>query len=125
MPPACLPALWLPPRVLLQVYQGAAEALDALATRLSPAAGGGDFFFGSQPTSLDALLYSCLAYLRAAPVVHPCLRKKLEGHRVLGAYVDRLAQQAFKASVPAAADAGIDWSTWGGGPAGSGGSNDQ
>lgn len=61
------------PTLPLQIYAGAAEALDALAQRLgvTASAGGGDFFFGPQPCSLDALLYSCLAYLRAAPVVHP------------------------------------------------------
>lgn len=59
-----------------QVYGGAAEALDALAQRLGAAssAGGGGYFFGAQPCSLDALLYACLSYLRAAPVVHPQAR---------------------------------------------------
>lgn len=53
--------------------QGAAEALDALALRLGsghPSPEGG-FFFGPQPSSLDAALYACLAFLRGAPVVHP------------------------------------------------------
>lgn len=53
--------------------QGAAEALDAFALRLGsghPSPEGG-FFFGPQPSSLDAALYACLAFLRAAPVVHP------------------------------------------------------
>ena len=102
------------------MYQRAAEALDALATRMGGSAptssgGGGAFFFGSLPSSLDALLYSCLAYLRAAPVVHPQLQQKLAGHRVLLAYLDRLAESAaFAAAVPAAADANMDWSHWGG-----------
>lgn len=101
-----------------EVYQAAADALDALAVRLGSSAGPSssatDFFFGSQPTSLDALLYSCLAYLHAAPVVHPQLQRKLMGHRVLSAYVDRLSLLAFATSVPAAADAHLDWSAWGG-----------
>ena len=96
------------------MYQDAADALDALASKLSSntasGGGGGDYLFGRQPCSLDALLYSCLAYLQAAPVVHPRLRHKLAAHRVLGAYVDRLAQLAFSSAVPAAADAGLDWS---------------
>lgn len=101
------------------MYQGAADALDALAIRLSAnasATSAGDFFFGSQPSSLDALLYSCLAYLRAAPVVHPQLQRKLAGHRVLTAYCDRVSQLAdFDSTVPAAADANLGWSAWGGG----------
>ena len=91
-----------------EVYQGAAEALDALAQRLA----GADFFFGAQPTSVDALLFSCLAYLRIAPVVHPQLRHKLEGHRVLGAYVERLSQLAFATSAPAAADVRLGEGAW-------------
>ena len=100
------------------MYQGACEALDALATRLSSggsssSSGGGAFFFGAQPSSLDALLYSCLAYLRAAPVVHPQLAQKLAAHRVLGAYLDRIAELAFSSAVPTAAEAQLDWSQWG------------
>lgn len=98
----------------LQVYQDAAEALDALASKLGSNTSGGDFLFGTQPSSLDALLYSCLAFLRAAPVVHPRLQQKLAGHRVLGTYVERLSQLAFSSTVPAAADAGLDWSQWDG-----------
>lgn len=96
--------------MLAQIYQGAAYALDALAMRLGSS--GGDFFFGPRPTSLDASLYSCLAFLHAAPVVHPQLQRKLAGHRVLTAYVERVSQLAFSASVPAAADAHLDWSAW-------------
>lgn len=99
------------------MYGGAAEALDALAQRLGAgaAAGGGDFFFGAQPCSLDAQLYSCLAYLRACPAVHPQLVAKLEAHRPLGAYLGRLAAAAFAAPLPAAAAASLDWSAWGSG----------
>ncbi|PSC73709.1 metaxin-1 isoform X2 [Micractinium conductrix] len=94
------------------VYGGAAEALDALGARLA-ATTSGDYFFGGQPSSLDALLYGCLAYLRSAPVVHPQLGARLGAHRSLGAYVERLSGVAFEAPAPAAADAELDWSAWG------------
>ncbi|PRW33295.1 metaxin 1 [Chlorella sorokiniana] len=97
-----------------QVYAGATEALDALAQRLGAAAPGGQFFFGSQPSTLDALLFGCLSFLRSSPAVHPQLAAKLQSTPVLGAYVDRLAAAA-DVSTPAvsAADAELDWSAWG------------
>ncbi|KAL4440053.1 hypothetical protein ABPG75_003054 [Micractinium tetrahymenae] len=98
------------------IYQGAAEALDALALRLGsghPSPEGG-FFFGPQPSSLDAALYACLAFLRGAPVVHPSLAKKLAAHRSLASYVERLGGAAFAAPAPSAADASMDWSAWSG-----------
>jgi metaxin len=98
------------------VYQGAADALDALALRLetggSGSKGGGGFFFGSRPSTIDALLYACLAYVHAAPVVHPQLRQKLDGHRSLVAYLERCSQRAFSAGAPAAAEASFDFTAW-------------
>lgn len=61
----------------------------------------------------DALLFACLAYIRSAPVVHPDLRKKFDSYAVLGRYVDRVASRAFSLAVPYAAQADLQWSSWG------------
>ena len=58
----------------------------------------------------DALLYGVLAYLKAAPVVHPELREKIAGSPALTAYVDRISSRHFATTVPSAADSDINWS---------------
>lgn len=93
----------------MQLYSQAAAALAALASHLAVAASG-PYFLGAQPTSLDALLYGVLAYLKAAPVVHPELRKKIAGSPALTAYVDRISSRHFATTVPSAADSDINWS---------------
>ena len=59
---------------MLQVYSGLAAAYAAIAERLSAA--DGNFFFGSKPSSLDALLFGHLAFHLAAPVSAPEIREQ-------------------------------------------------
>ena len=59
------------------------------------------------------MLFGCLAFIRGAPVIHPSLRRKLEGQRSLVAYLDAIADGYFAAGVPAMADdASVHWSHW-------------
>ena len=58
------------------------------------------------------MVYSVLAYIKAAPVAHPQLRSQLAGHRALAAYVDRMSEQLFAEAVPSADEAGVRWSQW-------------
>ena len=60
--------------MLLQVYKDAAAAYRAIDQRLR-AKRDGDFIFGSRPSSLDALLFSHLAFHQGAPVSAPELRQ--------------------------------------------------
>lgn len=60
--------------MFLQVYKDAAAAYRALDQRLR-AKRDGDFIFGSRPSSLDALLFSHLAFHQGAPVSAPELRQ--------------------------------------------------
>ncbi|GAB4823781.1 hypothetical protein N2152v2_010827 [Parachlorella kessleri] len=96
----------------VQIYTEAGEALEALANHLTATSGSGNFFLGRQPTSLDALLFGCLAFIRGAPVVHEHLRRKLESHRSLIAYLDAIAADYFAHGVPSAAEADVQWSQW-------------
>ncbi|KXZ56862.1 hypothetical protein GPECTOR_1g778 [Gonium pectorale] len=90
-----------------QVYSGAVQVLDALADRLR--ATGGAFFFGNEPTSLDALLAGHLMYYRMSPAVAP-----VQSQPALCAYLDRLTGRYF--SIPATprsaleSEAGPSWS---------------
>ena len=69
-PADCLPA----PAAATQIYAAAAAALDALASRLAASNPKGPYFFGAQPSSIDAPLFAVLSFLKAAPTVHPDLR---------------------------------------------------
>lgn len=74
------------------VYDAAAAAHAALAARL--AARGGDrgaFFFGEQPSSLDALLFAHLSFHASAPVSSPELRESVARLPGLSRYVDGLS----------------------------------
>jgi hypothetical protein len=55
-------------------------------------------------------VFGCLAYVRAAPVVHAELRRRMEAHPSLSHYVNRLAADQFASEVPRAADADLSWS---------------
>ena len=57
-----------------QMYADAAAALTALADRLKSS--GGAFFFGSRPSSLDAVLVGHLIYFRLCPAAPPVLQQK-------------------------------------------------
>jgi hypothetical protein len=61
----------------------------------------------------DAVLFGCLAFIRGAPVVHEHLRRKLDSHSSLVAYLDRIAATYFAHGVPSAAEDGnVQWSHW-------------
>lgn len=74
-----------------------------------------------QPTfaptgSADALLFGCLVYLKAAPVVHPDLQKKLDDP-ALSAYVEHISTDYFASRAPSAGistgiSTGMQWSEW-------------
>ncbi|KAF8054985.1 MTX1 [Scenedesmus sp. PABB004] len=81
-----------------KAYQGAVEALSALADRLR--ASPGRFFFGDRPSSLDALLFGHLAFYRHSPVAAPVLREKVGGLLVLVRYVDALLADFFATDMP-------------------------
>ena len=73
-----------------KVYDAASAAHAALAARLAASPGGG-FFFGSSPSSLDALLFAHLGFHASAPVSAPELRESISRHPSLTRYVDGLA----------------------------------
>ena len=75
----------------LQIYASLADAYAAIAERLSGSEG--DYFFGSQPSSLDALLFGHLAFHQAAPVSSPEIR-----HQVRLAYVTFIDLSCLKFS---------------------------
>ena len=66
-------------RAYLQIYRDAAAVYAALEQRLQSERGG-IFFFGSKPSSLDALLYSHLSYHLSAPSSAPELRQAVRLH---------------------------------------------
>ena len=80
--PVCLKLLKVCAMVL-QVYSRLASAYAAIAERLSAIEG--NFFFGSKPSSLDALLFGHLAFHLAAPVSAPEIREQ-----VVHLYLDNL-----------------------------------
>lgn len=104
----------LPPH---QIYESAAAAIDAIAAKLLLSAAD-DYALGDRPSSLDATLFGCLAYLRSSPAVHPDLRAKLTAHRSLERYVERLAERHFQREVPRAEEAHLEWGSWGPGAGG-------
>jgi len=59
----------------VQIYASLADAYAAIAERLDGSEGG--YFFGSKPSSLDALLYGHLAFHQAAPVTSPEIRHQV------------------------------------------------
>ena len=67
----------LKPLPTSQMYSDASAAITALADRLR--ASGGAFFFGSRPSSLDALLVGHLIYFRLCPAAPPVLQQKVWG----------------------------------------------
>ena len=60
-----------------QIYADAAAVYAALADHLRGTAGKGAYFFGAQPSSLDAALFAHLALHHSAPVSAPELRQVL------------------------------------------------
>lgn len=100
-------------------YREACQVLDAVSVRLMVAPEAGPFFFGSAPSSLDALLFACLAYIRSCPSVHPELQKAMKALGALGRYIDRIAVECYEREVATAtAAADLKWSAWKPGAAG-------
>lgn len=73
------------------MYSEAQECLTTLSTRL----GTNEFFFGSHPSSLDAIVYSHLAPLLKAPFPNPALQNHLKGCTNLVTFVSRISQRYF------------------------------
>lgn len=74
------------------VYSEAQKCLTLLSTRL----GESEFFFGSHPTSLDAVIYSYLAPLLKAPLPNPALQNHLKACTNLVKFVTRISQRYFE-----------------------------
>lgn len=58
--------------------------------------GDGDFFFGQQPSTIDAIVYSYLAPLLKAPLPNPILQNHLKNCTNLVKYVSRISQKYFE-----------------------------
>jgi hypothetical protein len=67
----------------------AADALAALAARMEASPGGGPYFFGAAPSSLDAFAFAHLAFITHAPTADGPLRAALKRHPSLLAFVQR------------------------------------
>ncbi|XP_076183687.1 metaxin-1 isoform X2 [Ptiloglossa arizonensis] len=75
-----------------QVYSEAQKCLTLLSTRL----GDSEYFFGQQPTILDAIIYSYLAPLLKVPLPNPALQNHLKACTNLVQYVIRISQKYFQ-----------------------------
>ncbi|XP_008545155.3 metaxin-1 isoform X2 [Microplitis demolitor] len=75
-----------------KVYSEAQKCITLLSTRL----GDSDYFFGTSPTSLDALVYSYLAPLLKAPLPNPALQNHLKACTNLTKFVSRISQRYFE-----------------------------
>ncbi|PNW85250.1 hypothetical protein CHLRE_03g177900v5 [Chlamydomonas reinhardtii] len=101
-----------------QAFADAAAVLDALADRLRSS--GAAFFFGSAPSSLDALLAGHLLFYRVSPAAAPVLQDKVLSQPVLCEYLDRLLGRHF--ALPATPRAALEQGAGGSGGGGGGGS---
>ncbi|XP_032686554.1 metaxin-1 isoform X3 [Odontomachus brunneus] len=75
-----------------EVYVEAQKCLTLLSTRL----GDRDFFYGQQPSTVDAIIYSYLAPLLKAPLPNPSLQNHLKACTNLVKYVSRISQRYFE-----------------------------
>lgn len=74
-----------------EVYSEAQECIKLLSTRL----GDSQYFFGDQPSTLDAIIYSYLAPLLNAPLPNKALQNYLNTHTNLTDYVKRISKKYF------------------------------
>lgn len=82
-------------------YGHGEEALAALSARLANSAQqGGDYFFGREPTSVDASAFAYLTMVLHCPLPHDALRRKLQTHSNLVEYCDRIAARFFGGAPP-------------------------
>lgn len=77
-----------------EVYVRADECMALLNGRLGGSAGH-PFFFGQEPSSLDALVYGHLAPLLKAPLPNPRLQTSLKRHDHLVAFITRISARYF------------------------------
>ncbi|XP_072760799.1 metaxin-1 isoform X1 [Anoplolepis gracilipes] len=75
-----------------EVYSEAQKCLTLLSMRL----GDREFFFGQQPCTIDAIVYSYLAPLLKAPLPNPILQNHLKNCTNLVKYVSRISQRYFE-----------------------------
>ncbi|RLU20930.1 hypothetical protein DMN91_007544, partial [Ooceraea biroi] len=75
-----------------EVYLKAQECLTLLSTKL----GDDEFFYGQQPSAIDAIIYSYLAPLLKAPLPNPVLQNHLKACTNLAKYVSRISQRYFE-----------------------------
>lgn len=69
-------------RLWLQIYESLEPAYAALAERLNSS--DGNYMFGANPSSLDALLFGHLAFHAAAPVSCPEIQHQVRLKSELG-----------------------------------------
>ncbi|XP_074113347.1 metaxin-1 isoform X2 [Cotesia typhae] len=74
------------------VYSDAQKCITLLSTRL----GDSEYFFGPNPTSLDALIYAYLAPLLKAPLPNPALQNHLKACTNLSKFISRISQRYFE-----------------------------
>ncbi|XP_017789633.1 PREDICTED: metaxin-1 [Habropoda laboriosa] len=75
-----------------KVYSEAQKCLTLLSTSL----GDLDYFLGTEPTVLDAIIYSYLAPLLKAPLPNPALQNHLKACTNLVQYISRISERYFK-----------------------------
>ncbi|MEW5303466.1 MAG: hypothetical protein WDW36_006154 [Sanguina aurantia] len=76
-----------------QVFEEAVTVIGAVSDRLR--ASGGRYFFGPNPSSIDALIYGHMAYFRASAAVPPTLKDKVTGLAILSDYLDHIRYSLF------------------------------
>lgn len=79
----------------LQVYKEAEECLTLLSTKL----GDKEFFFGTSPCSLDAVVFAHLAPLLKAPLPSAALQNHLKACTNLNRFVGRILQRYFSKDI--------------------------
>ena len=73
------------------MYSDAEKCLTLLSNRL----GDSKYFFGNQPTSLDAIVYSYLAPLLKTPFPNSTLQNHLKACTNLVTFVARISQKYY------------------------------
>lgn len=76
---------------ILQIYREAEKCLTCLSYRL----GNNNFFYGNSPSSLDAVVYGCLAPLVKAPFPSNVLQNHVKASANLLRFVSRITQRYF------------------------------
>ncbi|XP_076634745.1 metaxin-1 isoform X1 [Colletes latitarsis] len=77
-----------------KVYSEAQKCLTLLSTRL----GDLDYFFGTTPSMLDAIIYSYLVLLLKVPLPNPALQNHLKACTNLVKYISRISQKYFESN---------------------------